>query len=63
MGTSGWTVQVWWGTARGLPYWWQWWSDHHRRADAVIEQQRLEYYHGHPSRVVERSKRKTARKP
>lgn len=54
-----WSVQVWWGSELNMPETWFWWSDHRREADALNEQQRMEYFHGCPAQMVERRKRKT----
>lgn len=55
---SSWSVEVWWGQELRVPDEWRWWSDHGREIAAVQEQQRVEYFHGCPARVVSRQRLK-----
>lgn len=56
-GMSGWSVHVWWGQELSVPCEWRWWNDFGTEAKAVVEQQRMEYYHGCPARVIQRPPR------
>lgn len=54
--TSGYTVEVFWGNELpGIGDAWRWWWDCDCGSDALIEQQRLEYFHGHAARIVPRT--------
>lgn len=53
---SGYSVEAWFGSelAPSMPDAWRWWMDTRGLDKAVTEQQRMEYYHGTPARIVPR---------